>query len=36
MGFFVLFIDLFLFLTRGRRVGENVIIVSCALLLLIL
>ena len=27
MGFFVLFIDLFLFLTRGRRVGENVIIV---------
>ena len=36
MGFFVLFIDLFLFLTRGRRVEENVIIVSCALLLLIL
>ena len=36
MGFFVLFIDLFLFLTRGRRVGENVITVFCGLLLLIL
>ena len=36
MGFFVLFIDLFLFLTRGRWVEENVIIVFCALLLLIL